>query len=175
MGLIAILSGPVIFMGIGVVIATGWAIFMCAVVGIPTEVRFTGPVMVTGCCRLTGDVMLTVLVAVLIWAVMVTALLELTLRFTAEVLTAELVTGVVAAELLCKLLASVLEKKKTNKQKTHLGLVSLIDTYYPFKTRRQQPSQLLGCGWLKISIHHYHIVSTVVIYLKKPTFMRVVN
>lgn len=109
MGLIAILSGPVIFMGIGVVIATGWAIFMCAVVGIPTEVRFTGPVMVTGCCRLTGDVMLTVLVAVLIWAVMVTALLELTLRFTAEVLAAELVTGVIAAELLCKLLASLWE------------------------------------------------------------------
>lgn len=38
---------------------------------------------------------------------MVTALLELTLRFTAEVLAAELVTGVVAAELLCKLLASL--------------------------------------------------------------------
>lgn len=66
MGLMAMLSGPVIFMGMGVVIATGWAIFMCAVVGILTEARFTGPVMVTGCCRLTGDVMLTVLVAMFI-------------------------------------------------------------------------------------------------------------
>lgn len=66
MGLMAMLSGPVIFMGIGVVIATGWAIFMCAVVGMLTEARLTGPVMVTGCCRLTGDVMLTVLVAMFI-------------------------------------------------------------------------------------------------------------
>lgn len=66
MDLMAILSGPVIFMGMGVVIATGWAIFMCAVVGILTEARFTGPVMVTGCCRLTGDVILTVLVAMFI-------------------------------------------------------------------------------------------------------------
>lgn len=49
---------------------------------------------------------------------MVTALLELTLRFTAEVLAAELVTGVIAAELLCKLLASVLEKKKTKTKNT---------------------------------------------------------
>lgn len=174
MGLMAILSGPVIFMGIGVVIATGWAIFMCAVVGIPTEVRFTGPVMVTGCCRLTGDVMLTVLVAVLIWAVMVTALLELTLRFTAEVLAAELLTGVVAAELLCKLLASVLEKKKNQTNTFRAG--QPYRYILPFQNKeRQKPSQLLGCGWLKISIHYYHIVSTVVIYLKKPTFMRVVN
>lgn len=66
MGLMAMLSGPVIFMGIGVVMATGWAIFMCAVVGMFTEAKFTGPVMVTGCCKLTGDVMLTVLVAMFI-------------------------------------------------------------------------------------------------------------
>lgn len=63
MGLMAMLIGPVIFMGMGVVIATGWAIFMCAVVGMFTEARFTGLVMVTGCCRLTGEVILTVLVA----------------------------------------------------------------------------------------------------------------
>lgn len=49
MGLMAMLSGPVIFIGMGVVIATGWAIFMCAVVGMLTEARLTGPVMVTGC------------------------------------------------------------------------------------------------------------------------------
>lgn len=66
MGLMAMLSGPVIFIGMGVVMATGWAIFMCAVVGMLTEAKFTGPVMVTGCCRLTGDVMLTVLVAMFI-------------------------------------------------------------------------------------------------------------
>lgn len=65
-GLMAMLSGPVIFMGMEVVMATGWAIFICAVGGILTEAKFTGPVMVTGCCRLTGDVMLTVLVAMFI-------------------------------------------------------------------------------------------------------------
>lgn len=66
MGLMAMLSGPVIFMDMGLVIASGWAIFMCAVVGMLTEAKLTGPVMVTGCCRLTGDVMLTVLVAMFI-------------------------------------------------------------------------------------------------------------
>lgn len=39
-----------------------------------------------------------------------TGLLVLPLRFTAEVIAAELVTGVVVAELLCTLLASVLKK-----------------------------------------------------------------
>lgn len=68
------------------------------------EARFTGPVMVTGCCRFTGDVMLTVLVAMFIWAAMVTGLLPM--RFTAEVMAVEFVTGVVVAELLCTLLAS---------------------------------------------------------------------
>lgn len=108
MGRMAMLSGPVIFMGMGVVMATGWAIFMCAVVGMLTDARLTGPVMVTGCCRLTGDVMLTVLVVMFIWAAMVTGLLALPPRLTAEVMAAELVTGVVVAELLCTLLASLL-------------------------------------------------------------------
>lgn len=66
MGLMAMLSGPVIFIGMGVVIATGWARFMCAVVGMFTDAKFTGPVMVTGCWRLMGDVMLTVLVVMFI-------------------------------------------------------------------------------------------------------------
>lgn len=43
----AMLSGPVIFMGMAVLMATGCAIFMCAVVGI--DARLTGPVMLTGC------------------------------------------------------------------------------------------------------------------------------
>lgn len=74
---------------------------------------------------------------------MVTALLELTLRFTAEVLAAELVTGVVAAELLCKLLASVLEKKKRNTFRAGQPYRYIL----PFQNKeRQQPSQLLGCG-----------------------------
>lgn len=66
MGLIAMFSGPVMFMGIGVVMATGWPIFMWAVVGMLTEARFTGPVMVRGCCRLMGFAMLTVLVVMFI-------------------------------------------------------------------------------------------------------------
>ena len=92
------LSGPAIFMGIGVVIATGWAIFMDAEAGMLTEAMLTGPVMVTGYWRLTGDVMLTVLVLMFIWAAMVTGLL-LWLRFIAEVMGAEMVTGVAEAEL----------------------------------------------------------------------------
>lgn len=99
-GLMAMLSGPAIFMGIGVVIATGWAIFMGAVAGMLTEAMLTGPVMVTGCWRLTGDVMLTVLVLMFICAAMVTALLLLELpRFIAVVMGAETVTGVAEAEL----------------------------------------------------------------------------
>jgi len=114
MGLMAMLSGPVIFMVMGVLIATGWAIFMWAVVGMLTEARFTGPVMVTGCCRLTGDVMLTVLVEMFIWAVMVTELLVLPPRFMAEVMAAESVTDVLVAELLWTLLAS--ERKRRKKE-----------------------------------------------------------
>lgn len=44
---------------------------------------------------------------------MVTGLLALPPRFTAEVLAAELVTDVVVAELLCTLLASVRKEKNT--------------------------------------------------------------
>lgn len=72
MGLMAMLRGPVIFMDKGVVMAIGWARFMCAVVGMFTEARLMGPVMVTGCCKLTGEVILTVLLVMFIWAAMVT-------------------------------------------------------------------------------------------------------
>lgn len=99
-GLIAMLSGPAIFIGIGVVIATGWAIFIGVDAGMFTEAMLTGPVMVTGCWRLTGDVMLTVLVLMFICAAMVTGLLLFALpRFIAEVMGAEIVTGVAEAEL----------------------------------------------------------------------------
>lgn len=97
-GRMAMLSGPAIFMGMGVVIATGWAIFMGAVAGMLTEAMLTGPVMVTGCWRLIGDVMLTVLVLMFICAAMVTGLLEWP-RFIAVVMGAEAVTGVAEAEL----------------------------------------------------------------------------
>lgn len=109
-GLMAMLSGPAIFIDMGVVIATGWAIFMDAVAGMLTEAMLTGPVMVTGCWRLTGDVMLTVLVLMFICAAMVTGLLELT-RFIAEVMAAETVTGVAEAELQT-LLPSLLQELK---------------------------------------------------------------
>lgn len=97
-GLMAMLSGPAIFIDMGVVIATGWAIFMGAVAGMLTEAMLMGPVMVTGCWRLTGDVMLTVLVLMFICVAMVTALLEW-IRFIAVVMGAEMVTGVAEAEL----------------------------------------------------------------------------
>lgn len=99
MGRMAMLRGPAMFMGMGVVMATGWAMFMAAVAGMLTEARFTGPVMVTGCWRLTGEPMLTVLVAMLICAAMVTGLLLLLPRFIAVVMAAEAVTGVAEAEL----------------------------------------------------------------------------
>lgn len=99
-GLMAMFSGPAIFIGMGVVIATGWAIFMGAVAGMLTEAMLTGPVIVTGCWRLTGDVMLTVLVLMFICAAMVMGLLLLELpRFIAVVMGAETVTGVAEAEL----------------------------------------------------------------------------
>lgn len=97
-GLMAMLSGPAIFMDMGVVIATGWAIFMDPDDGMLTEAMLTGPVMVTGCWRPTGDVMLTVLVVMFICAAMVTALLWLP-RFIATVMGAETDTGVAEAEL----------------------------------------------------------------------------
>lgn len=106
-GLMAMLSGPAIFMGMGVVIATGWAIFIGAEAGMLTEAMLTGPVMVTGCWRLTGDVMLTVLVLMFICAAMVTGWLLLLLlpRFIAVVMGAETVTGVAEAELQTSLLS----------------------------------------------------------------------
>lgn len=96
-GLMAMLSGPAMFIGMGVVRATGWAIFM-GPEGMLTEAMLTGPVMVTGCCRLTGDVMLTVLVLMFICAAMVTGWL-LTPRFIVVVMGADMLTGVAAAEL----------------------------------------------------------------------------
>lgn len=85
MDLMAMLSGVPMFIDMGVEMAMGWAIL-------------TGPVMVTGCCRLMGDVMLTVLVEMFIWAAMVTGWLELP-RFIAEVMGAVAVTGVEEPEL----------------------------------------------------------------------------
>ncbi len=100
--LMAMLSGVAMFMFMfmfmGVVMATGWAMFMDAVAGMLTDAMFTGPVMVTGCCRLRGDVMLTVLVEMFIWAAIVTEWLVLP-RFIAVVFMAVAETGVVEAEL----------------------------------------------------------------------------
>lgn len=49
MGLMAMLRGPVMFMGIEVLMATGCAMFMpVAVAGMFTEAILTGAVMVTG-------------------------------------------------------------------------------------------------------------------------------
>lgn len=100
----AMLSGVAMFMDMGVVMATGWAMFMGAVAGMLTDAMFTGPVMVTGCCRLTGDVMLTVLVEMFIWAAMVTGWLVWP-RFIAVVMGFVAVTGVVATELQTSLLS----------------------------------------------------------------------
>lgn len=104
-GLMAMLSGPAMFMGMGVVIATGWAMFIGAEAGMLTEAMLTGPVMVTGCWRLTGDVMLTVLVLMFICAAMVTGWLLLLPRFIAVVMGAETDTGVAEAELHTSLLS----------------------------------------------------------------------
>ncbi len=84
---------------------------------------------------------------------MVTGLLALLPRFTPEVMAAELVTGVVAAELLCTLLASVL--KQTDNSKFRAG--QPCRNILPFQNREsKQPSMFLGClaGSLKMSIHH---------------------
>lgn len=112
-GLIAMFSGPAIFIGIGVVIATGWPIFMDAEAGMFTDAMLTGPVRVTGCWRLTWDVMLTVLVLMFICAAIVTGLLLLLLltRFIAEVMGVETDTGVAEAELQ----PSLLSGKKCNR------------------------------------------------------------
>lgn len=92
-GLMAMFRGPVMFMDMGVVMATGWAMFMGAVACILTEAMFIGAVMVTGCCRLTGAVMLTVLEA------MVTGLLTVPRFMDVVLATAEAVTGVAEAEM----------------------------------------------------------------------------
>lgn len=118
MGLMAMLSGVAMFMGMGVVMATGWAMFIGADAGMLTEAMFTGPVMVTGCCRLMGDVMLMVLVEMFIWAAMVTGLLVWQ-RFIAVVMGAAAVTGVVEAELQTSLL-SVGEEREINVSVTGL-------------------------------------------------------
>lgn len=111
-GLMAMLSGPAIFIGMGVVMATGWAIFMGAEEGMLTEAMLTGPVMVTGCCRLTGEVMFTVLVLMFICAAMVTGLL-LPPRFIAVVMGAVTLTGVAAAELHTSLPSAGWGERKT--------------------------------------------------------------
>lgn len=99
MDLMAMLRGPDIVMDMGVLMARGWAIFMCAVVGMLTEAMLTGPVMVTGCWRLT----LTVLVEMFICAAIVTGLLMELPRFIVVVM--EAVTGVAEAELWTSLLS----------------------------------------------------------------------
>ena len=101
MDLMAILRGPDIVMDMGGRMARGWAIFMCAVVGMLTEAMLTGPVMVTGCWRLT----LTVLVEMFICAAIVTGLLMELPRFIVVVMGAEAVTGVAEAELWTSLLS----------------------------------------------------------------------
>lgn len=111
-GLIAMLSGPAMFIDMGVVIATGWAIFMGAEAGMLTEAMLTGPVIVTGCWRLTGDVMLTVLVLRFICAAMVTGWLLLLARFIAVVMGAEAVTGVAEAEMQSSLLSGESGRKE---------------------------------------------------------------
>lgn len=101
MDLMAMLRGPDIVMDIGVLMARGWAIFMCAVVGMLIEVMLMGPVMVTGCWRLT----FTVLVEMFICDAMVTGLLMEFPRFIVVVMGAEAVTGVAEAELWTSLLS----------------------------------------------------------------------
>lgn len=90
MGRMAMLRGPVMFMGMGVLMATGWAMFM-PVAGMFTEAILTGAVMVTGCWRLTGAVIFTVLAEIVMGLLMVP-------RFMLAVV-AEAVTGVAEAEL----------------------------------------------------------------------------
>lgn len=93
-GRMAMLSGPVMFMGIDVLMATGWAMFMAdAVAGMLTEAMLTGAVMVTGCCRVTGAVRFNVLEE------MVMGLLIVPRFMLAVLAVAEAVTGVAEAEL----------------------------------------------------------------------------
>lgn len=108
MGLMAMLRGPVMFIGMGVLMATGWAMFIpVAVAGMFTEAILTGAVMVTGCWRLTGAVIFTVLEEI------VTGLLTVP-RFMLAVLAAvaEAVTGVAEAELHALLVSGGSRKKQ---------------------------------------------------------------
>lgn len=111
--LIAMFSGPAMFIGMVVVMATGWAIFMPAEEGMLTD-----PVMVTGCWRLMLDVMFTVLVPMFICAAMVTGLL-MWHRFIAEVMGAEMVTGVAEEELQTRL-ATGRERNTHTRSKVYL-------------------------------------------------------
>lgn len=64
--LMAMLSGPPIFMDMAVVRATGWAIFIAPELGMLREEMLTGPLMVTGCWRPIADITFTVLVLMFI-------------------------------------------------------------------------------------------------------------
>ena len=114
MGRMAMLSGPAMFMDMGDVRAMGWARLMDAVVGMWTEEMFTGPVMVTGCCRPIPEVMLPRLICV----AMVTALeeeLELLLVLPPRLMLGpEEVTCVMEDELHTSLLSG---RERTRKRK----------------------------------------------------------
>lgn len=97
--------------------------------------------------------MLTVLVAMFICVVMVTALLVLTLRFPAEVVAADSVAGVVAAELLCTFPASVLEERNRNKQVCRTGSKECSAPPNQEKCTALQ----LPVVRLKVSMHHEYI------------------
>lgn len=87
-GLMAMLRGPVMFMGIGVLMATGWAMFMpVAVAGMFTEAILTGAVMVTGCCRLTGAVIFIVFEEIVMGLLMVPRFMLAVLAAVAEAVT----------------------------------------------------------------------------------------
>lgn len=105
-----LMPSPAIFIDMGLVMATGWAIFMGAEEGRLTDAMLRGPVMVTGWWRLTGEVMFTVLVVMFICAAMVTGLLmEMPLLWV--VIGAEVLTGVAEAELQTSLLSLLQELK----------------------------------------------------------------
>lgn len=74
---------------------------------------------------------------------MVTGLLALTLRFTAEVMAAELVTGVVVAELLCTLLPSAFRFKK--KENTGISWPALQKYNTSPIQGKPTASEFLGC------------------------------
>lgn len=121
MGLMAMLRGPVMFMDMGVLMATGWAMFMpVAVAGMFTEAILTGAVMVTGCCRLTGAVIFNVLEEIVMGLLMVP-------RFMLAVV-AEAVTGVAEAELHALLVS------KRSRQKNFINFIPQTRLSYGQKT-----------------------------------------